>query len=82
MSEQATDRAGLGPDELAVCELLGECARRYRRMLTDSGEVGPYDGLTATQKQDLGEFVAHVHDLQHAVMARAATRAHPEVFRP
>jgi len=28
------------------------------------------------------EAMAHVHALQHAVMARLTARAHPELFRP
>ena len=28
------------------------------------------------------EAMAHLHALQHAVMARPTVRAHPELFRP
>ncbi len=68
--------------EHALVSLLGECARRYRTVLMSSGEVGPYDGLTAAIQGDLREFVAHIHDLQYAVMARAAIRIWPERYRP
>jgi hypothetical protein len=35
-----------------------------------------------TRAADLGELVAHVHAIQHAVMANAAARAYPDLYRP
>lgn len=31
---------------------------------------------------DMHELVAHVHAIQHAVMANAAARAYPDLYRP
>jgi hypothetical protein len=37
------------------------------------------DGPTRTA--DLAELIVHVHAIQHAVMAQAAARAHPDLYR-
>lgn len=34
-----------------------------------------------TREADLGEAVVHIHALQHMVMAQAAARAYPTLFR-
>ena len=34
-----------------------------------------------TRSHDLDEFAARIHDLQHAVMAQAAARAYPDLYR-
>lgn len=68
----------LTEQELNLCKKLGECASDYADVLSDG--MG-YKGLSPVQRQDVVEFVTHIHDLQHAVMARAAIRAHPKEFR-
>lgn len=73
--------AGLTDQERALCRKLGECAGEYVQAL-GNGEPVDWAELTPAQQGDLREFVGHIHDLQHAVMARAAIRAHPEEFRP
>lgn len=45
------------------------------------GELCEIVGDGPTRDADLTELVAHVHALQHAVMAQAAARAHPDAFR-
>lgn len=37
--------------------------------------------LGGHQPSDMGEFERDIHSIQHRVMARAAIRAHPVVFR-
>jgi len=57
--------------EKEIVEKLGECAKRYSQALAP----GPcYD-------QDLREFIAHIHDLQWRVLAQAAARHYPELYR-
>jgi hypothetical protein len=57
--------------EKDIVERLGECARSYSQALAP----GPcYD-------QDLREFIAHIHDLQWRVLAQAAARHYPELYR-
>ena len=34
-----------------------------------------------TREADLGELVVHIHAIQHAFMANAAARAHPDTYR-
>jgi hypothetical protein len=75
--------AGLTPNELALCRKLGACYLDYRAVIyASSPDSASGQGLSQAQQHDLREFAAHIHDLQHAVMARAAIRAHPDVFRP
>ena len=38
-------------------------------------------GSGETRSADLGEVVAHIHALQHFVMAQAAARAYPDLYR-
>jgi len=38
-------------------------------------------GTGRTRDHDLGELVAHIHAIQHAVMSQAAARAYPNVYR-
>jgi hypothetical protein len=59
-----------------LCHKLGSCAGDY------TATLGGWDNLSDAQRQDVREFTAHIHDLQHAVMARAAIRAYPERYRP
>jgi hypothetical protein len=34
-----------------------------------------------TREQDLSEMCLHVHYIQHAIMAQAAARAYPDLYR-
>lgn len=38
-------------------------------------------GDDRTREADLGELVIHIHAIQHAVMAQAAARAYPDLYR-
>lgn len=60
--------------EIALCVKLGECATEFAELLRSDGQ--------RAGSPDVAEFVAHIHALQHAVMARSAVRARPDVFRP
>lgn len=40
-----------------------------------------FDGAGRTTTTDLNELLGHIHVIQHAVMAQAAARAYPEVYR-
>jgi hypothetical protein len=61
----------LTADELWIVETLGKVADRWAGCVGD----GP------TREPDLAEFFAHVHVLQQAVMAQAAARIYPHLFR-
>jgi hypothetical protein len=45
------------------------------------GKICGIVGRGPTRNPDLAEAAAHIHDLQHFVMAQAAARAYPEEFR-
>lgn len=65
--------------EHALIEKLGSCASDYKAILaTDERRAGHLRDYP----WDEAEFVAHVHDLQHAVMARACSRLWPNRYRP
>lgn len=66
MSELLTD------DERAAIHAAGELWGQLCQIVGD----GP------TREADLGELVVHIHAIQQAVMAQAAARAYPELFRP
>jgi transposase len=36
----------------------------------------------STRAADLNELAMHVHAIQHAIMAQAAARAYPDLYRP
>ena len=38
-------------------------------------------GRGPSRNADVAEFVHHVHAIQHTVMAQAAARAHPDLYR-
>lgn len=38
-------------------------------------------GSGPTRQGDLNELITHIHNIQHAIMAQAAARAHPDRFR-
>jgi hypothetical protein len=73
--------------EHVLCQKLGQCATEYVQVLiaattTRHGRpASEYRELSDQHKHDVVEFVAHIHDLQHAVMARAAIRCYPERYR-
>lgn len=62
---------GLTDDEHAAVEALAQAWNALVRVVP----AGP------TQTADLGELAAHVHALQNAVLAQAAARAHPTLYR-
>ncbi len=71
--------------ELNLIDKLGECASAFAALL--DGDRAPartgsaeWHRLKQAHAGDLAEFVAHVHDLQHAVMARSTRRLHPVAF--
>ncbi len=63
---------GLTEPELRVVKMLGDVASVFALEIVGNGD---------TREHDVNEFVAHVHALQHTVMAQAAARAHPELLR-
>jgi hypothetical protein len=65
------DAGLLTADELRALDLTGELAVVLARIPV----YGP------TRDGDLRELVAHVHGLQHTIMAQAAARAYPKRFR-
>lgn len=66
-------------EENHIIDILGEAATRYKRLLK---EDDARQGVLRDYPWDEAEFVAHIHDLQARVMARATSRAFPERFRP
>jgi hypothetical protein len=75
--------------ELALVQILGQCVEAFVALCDvdfdprrEYAALGDDERATrlAVRSGDIAEFVAHVHDLQHAVMARAARRAHPDAF--
>jgi hypothetical protein len=62
----------LTPDEHEAVRLAGELWNALCRIPAG----GP------THDADLRELCAHIHAIQHAVMAQAAARAYPTLYRP
>lgn len=63
--------AALTPGEHRVLELTGELWKALCEVT----------GNGSTRSADLTEAVAHIHALQHMVLAQAAGRAYPERYR-
>lgn len=59
---------GLTPDELAALDRLTEAINAIHQ-------------LPECHAADYAELVPHFHAIQEKIMARAAVRAHPDVFR-
>lgn len=57
--------------EQQLVSLLGDCWSEFIQIL----------GNFTTNPENKREFAAHIHDLQHAIMAQAASRAYPELYR-
>lgn len=73
MADPLTDR------EHALIDALGKCASEFKGILDDDERRA---GSLRDYPWDVAEFVAHIHDLQHAVMARACSRLWPARYRP
>lgn len=58
--------------EHTVVRLLGNAASRYARHVVGSGP---------TRDHDIAEFNLAIHTLQNTVLAQAAARAYPELYR-
>ena len=43
--------------------------------------IGDVIGAGASRHGDVSEMVAHIHGIQHAIMAQAAARAYPDRYR-
>lgn len=56
-----------------------------QQVVNDAGELWNklcrVVGYGPAREGDLAELIVHVHAIQHAVMANAAARAHPEQYR-
>lgn len=59
--------------EHEVVELLGKAWNAFIQGVVR--EDGP------TAEHDRAEFLTHIHDAQHAIMAQAAGRAYPNRYR-
>jgi len=64
--------ASLTADELAAMDTMSKFAGQMHRLCGD----GPQSA------SDWREAAAHIHVLQTTIMAQAASRAYPELFRP
>lgn len=78
---------GFTDKEQRLLRLLGQAAEYYAQVLKENRArrepdvTYPTGGLSENDRNDLNEFVHHIHDLQHAVMAEVARRAHPIFLR-
>lgn len=66
----------LTAEEHEAIGLLGQVAGVISRIIR-SGQPE----ISGTGTYDQAEMVAHIHDLQHMVMAQAAARAYPNRYR-
>lgn len=68
--------AELAPPLLTIAEqnAIDQAAKLWNSLVGIVGH-GP------TRESDLGELCAHIHAIQHAVMAQAAARAYPNDYR-
>ena len=62
---------GLSEEEHKVMQLTAELWNALCKIVPDG----------ASRHNDLNELSIHIHGIQHAVMAQAAGRAHPELYR-
>ena len=58
--------------EHQVADLLEQAASLFAKKVVGEGP---------TRDADTAEFFSRIHDLQHAVMAQAAARAFPSLYR-
>lgn len=63
---------GFTPLEVKAINLTIELANTMQQIMAG----GPTTG------SDMGEVVAHIHSIQHAVMSQLAARVYPGQFRP
>lgn len=65
--------------EHEIIKLLGQAASKFA---TDVIGWRKGEEMTDVQRDDLAEFVDKIHQLQHTVLAQAASRAYPHLYRP
>ena len=58
--------------ELSALDITAELVAKMTRDVIGNGP---------TRAADVGEFVRHIHAIQHMIMAQAAARAYPAEFR-
>jgi hypothetical protein len=71
MTSQPDPTAALTDDELHALDLTADLANAVSRII----------GGERTGAHDWAEMAAHIHCIQHAIMAQAAARAYPDRFR-
>lgn len=64
-------RSLLTEEEKSLVDLISDVSRSF----------GTIVGNGPTREHDLREMVFHVHALQNMVLAQAAARAYPELYR-
>ena len=64
--------AGLSPDEHAAMKMTADLTNLM---------VGKVIGQDKTRSSDVGEFVQHIHVIQHMIMSQAAGRVYPSQYR-
>lgn len=78
---ETDEDAGTWTDHLTL-NLLTEAEHAVIRQAGDLwGAICSVVADGPTRDADLRELIAHVHAIQHAVMAQAASRAHPDLYR-
>ena len=70
-TQVVSDTEMLTEAERDLVQKLGSCWVDYSAIV----------GRGPSRAADCNEFVARIHDLQHAVMSQAAARAYPTEFR-
>ena len=63
---------GLTPDEHEAMDITATLVNLMCHKVIGHG---------ASRDQDVAEFVAKIHDIQHMIMGQAAARAHPMAYR-
>ena len=74
----------LTEDELRALELSGELANLIYKIIyapSKSAPVGMYATLRGIAANDWTEAAERIHAIQHQIMAQAAARAYPHLFR-
>jgi hypothetical protein len=63
---------GLTPDEHEIMAMLAYCMNLFTRNVV---------GDDITREGDINEFAQGIHVLQNMIMAQAAAREHPDLYR-
>jgi len=68
-------------EERVIVGTLANLAGQIYQVIRDGAPIGPHDDWTRSMTADWAEAAFHIHGLQRMMLAQAAARAYPQMYR-